>query len=214
MRGASAHISALISALRFEPYLPQRNTDDYVETFSMGNFLANKVGTPPVSTLGSHPTPGADFPGRLGIPAEPTVQQPRQSRASPRGRGLGFGWRRQNFGARLLWLAIQHAAHVLLYPRARTNPPWGATLPAPADRFRSLNPVAGISRRRSVPPEYRNGANSSVLPHQRRYAFSDPNLKNPQVNTWNLTIQRQLGKWLLSGSILGITPLTCGPARS
>ena len=28
--------------LRFEPYLPQRNTDDYVETFSMSNFLAQQ----------------------------------------------------------------------------------------------------------------------------------------------------------------------------
>ncbi len=36
--------------LRFEPYLPQRNTDDYVETFNMANFLNNVVLTPPKST--------------------------------------------------------------------------------------------------------------------------------------------------------------------
>ena len=35
------------------------------------------------------------------------------------------------------------------------------------------------------------------------YAVSDPQLKSPQVNTWNLSIQRQVGKWLLSGSYLG-----------
>ena len=35
------------------------------------------------------------------------------------------------------------------------------------------------------------------------YAVSDPNLSSPQINTWNLSIQRQVGKWLLSGSYLG-----------
>jgi hypothetical protein len=35
------------------------------------------------------------------------------------------------------------------------------------------------------------------------YAVSDPYLKSPQTNTWNLSIQRQFGKWLLSGSYLG-----------
>ena len=41
-----AHLSVNLG-LRFEPYLPQRNTDNYVEAFSMSNFLASKVGTPP-----------------------------------------------------------------------------------------------------------------------------------------------------------------------
>jgi hypothetical protein len=41
------------------------------------------------------------------------------------------------------------------------------------------------------------------FPQSGVYAVSDPNLKNPQVNTWNLSIQRQMGTWLLSGSYLG-----------
>jgi len=45
----SAHLSVNLG-LRFEPYLPQRNTDGYVEAFSMANLLAGKIGTPPVST--------------------------------------------------------------------------------------------------------------------------------------------------------------------
>jgi hypothetical protein len=32
---------------------------------------------------------------------------------------------------------------------------------------------------------------------------SDPNLGSPQINTWNLSLQRQVGKWLIAGSYLG-----------
>ena len=41
------------------------------------------------------------------------------------------------------------------------------------------------------------------FPQSGVYAVSDPNLKSPQVHTWNLSIQREVGKWLLSASYLG-----------
>ena len=47
--------------LRFEPYLPQRNTDGYVEAFSMSNFLAGKIGTPPAANPVLTPPAGLIF---------------------------------------------------------------------------------------------------------------------------------------------------------
>ena len=46
---ATSHLTINLG-VRFEPYLPQRNTDGYVETFSLSNFLNNVVATPPTST--------------------------------------------------------------------------------------------------------------------------------------------------------------------
>jgi hypothetical protein len=47
------------------------------------------------------------------------------------------------------------------------------------------------------------GKSFGFFPQSGTYAVSDPNLKSPQVNTWNLSIQRQMGAWLFSGSYLG-----------
>src|SRR5207302_5582631 len=47
------------------------------------------------------------------------------------------------------------------------------------------------------------GKSFGFFPQSGVYAVSDPNLQSPQVNTWNLAIQRQVGSWLLSGSYFG-----------
>lgn len=79
--------------LRFEPYLPQRNTDAYVEAFSMSNFLANKVGTPPQATPVLTPPPGLIFPGDDGYPPNQQYNN-RANHFLPR---LGLVW--DPFGA-------------------------------------------------------------------------------------------------------------------
>ena len=61
-----------------------------------------------------------------------------------------------------------------------------------------------ISWRRSLSAQSSDtGKSFGFFPTGGVYAVSDPNLKNPQVNTWNLSIQHQVGKWLISGSYLG-----------
>jgi outer membrane receptor protein involved in Fe transport len=78
--------------VRFEPYLPQRNTDGYVEAFSMSNFLAGKIGTPPVAEPGAGAAGRTHLPRRCGLPTQQPVQQPCESLAASRGNRVGSVW--------------------------------------------------------------------------------------------------------------------------
>ena len=156
----SAHLTVNLG-VRFEPYLPQRNTDDYVETFSMSNFLANKVGTPPVATPALTPPAGTDLPRRSGLSAEPAVQQSGQSLPAARRRRVGSVRRRQDLHSRVLRLALRHAAHVLLHARLQQS----AVGRDPHSRRRAVpavESVGGISGRRSVRAESRAPASRSA----------------------------------------------------
>ena len=197
----SAHLSVNLG-LRFEPYLPQRNTDNYVETFSMGNFLANKVGTPPKSTPASDAAPGLIFPGDAGYPPNQQYNN-RANHLLPR---VGIVW--DPFGdgktsIRASYGLLYDTPHMFFYTRVSNNPPWGATLTRAGGPFPLSNPWAGYPGGDPFVQNTGTAKSFGFFPQSGVYAVSDPNLKSPQVNTWNLSIQRQVGKWLLSGSYLG-----------
>ncbi|HEV3201454.1 MAG TPA: TonB-dependent receptor [Bryobacteraceae bacterium] len=197
----SPHLT-LNLGLRFEPYLPQRNTDDYVEAFSMGNFLANKAGTPPKSTPALTPPPGLIFPGDPGYPPNQQYNN-RANHFLPR---VGVVW--DPFGdgktsIRASYGLLYDTPHLFFYTRVSNNPPWGATLTRAGGPFPLSNPWAGYPGGDPYLQNTGTGKTFGFFPAGGVYAVSDPNLKNPQVNTWNLSIQHQFGKWLLSGSYLG-----------
>ena len=187
--------------LRFEPFMPQHNMDRYVEAFSMGNFLAGKVGTPPASGL--TPPAGLIFPGDAGYP--PNNQYNFGSNhLLPR---LGLVW--DPFGdgktsIRASYGLLYDMPHMFFYTRVSNNPPWGATLTRTGGPFPLSNPWAGYP---GGDPFVQTGGGTGrsfgFFPQSGVYAVSDPNLQNPQVNTWNLSIQRQIGSWLFSGSYIG-----------
>lgn len=197
----SRHISVNIG-LRFEPYLPQRNTDNYVETFSMANFLASKVGTPPASTPPLTPPAGLIFSGDPGYPPNQQYNK-RAEHFLPR---IGIVW--DPFGdgktsVRISYGLLYDTPHMFFYTRVSNNPPWGATLTRAGGPFPLSNPWAGYP---GGDPFVNNSGTSKsfgFFPQSGVYAVSDPNLQSPQVNTWNLSLQRQVGAWLLSGSYIG-----------
>ena len=197
----SAHLSVNVG-VRFEPYLPQRNTDAYVESFSMANFLAGKVGTPPVSTPALTPPPGLIFPNDAGYPPNQQYNN-RANHFLPR---LGIVW--DPFGdgktsIRASYGLLYDTPHMFFYTRVGNNPPWGATLTRAGGPFPLSNPWVGYPGGDPFVTNTSTGKSFGFFPQSGVYAVSDPNLKNPQVNTWNLSIQRQMGSWLLSGSYLG-----------
>ena len=153
--------------LRFEPYLPQRNTDGYVEAFSMTNFLAGKIGTPPVSNPVLTPPAGLIFPGDRRLSSEQPVQLPRESLAAPRRSRVGSVRRRQDLRPRVLRPALRHAAPVLLHSRlqqsalGRDANPQRRAVPA-------VEPLGRLSRRRSLRAEHRHREVLRILPDQRR----------------------------------------------
>ena len=188
--------------LRFEPYLPQRNTDAYVEAFSMTNFLAGKVGTPPVATPALAPPAGLIFPGDAGYPPNNQYNN-RANHWLPR---IGIVW--DPFGdgktsIRASYGLLYDNPHMFFYTRVSNNPPWGATLTRTGGPFPLSNPWAGYPGGDPYVQNTSTGKSYGFFPQSGVYAVSDTHLGSPQVNTWNLSVQRQVGKWLISGSYLG-----------
>jgi hypothetical protein len=190
------------AGLRFEPYLPQRNMDGYVETFSMTDFLASKIGTPPVATPVLTPPAGLIFPGDPGYPPN-NQYNTRANHWLPR---IGIVW--DPFGdgktsIRASYGLLYDTPHMFFYTRVSNNPPWGATLTRTGGPFPLSNPWDGYPGGDPFVRSSGTAKSYGFFPTSGVYAVSDPNLKSPQVHTWNLSIQRQVGKWLLSASVLG-----------
>jgi hypothetical protein len=198
----SQHLSLNVG-VRFEPYLPQRNTDGYVETFSMSNFLANKVGTPPKATPALTPPAGLIFPGDAGYPPNNQYNN-RANHFLPR---VGVVW--DPFGdgktsIRASYGLLYDTPHLFFYTRVSNNPPWGATLTRQGGPFPLSNPWVDYPGGDPFVQQSGTAKSFGLFPQSGGvYAVSDPDLKNPQVHTWNLSIQRQVGSWLFTGSYLG-----------
>ena len=188
--------------LRFEPYLPQRNTDDYVESFSMANFVAGIVGHPPASTPPLTNVPaGLIFPGDPGYPPNQQYNG-RAEHFLPR---LGIVWDPTGSGKtsiRASYGLLYDVPHMFFYTRVSNNPPWGGTITRSGESPLS-NPWLNYPGGDPFVQSTTTAKSFGFFGTGGTYAVSDPNLKNPQTNTWNLTIQRQMGKWLLSGSYIG-----------
>lgn len=195
------HLSVNLG-LRFEPYLPQRNTDGYVEAFSMANFLSGKIGNAPKTTPALTPPAGLIFPGDEGYPPNNQYNH-RANHLLPR---LGIVW--DPFGdgktsVRASWGLLYDTPHLFFYTRVSNNPPWGATLTRAGGPFPLSNPWSGYPGGDPFIQNTTTGKSYGFFPQNGVYAVSDTHLSSPQTNTWNLSIQRQVGKWLLSGSYLG-----------
>jgi hypothetical protein len=182
--------------------LPQRNTDGYVEAFSMTNFLAGKIGTPPVASPVLTPPAGLIFPGDAGYPPNNQYNN-RANHWLPR---IGIVW--DPFGdgktsIRASYGLLYDTPHLFFYTRVSNNPPWGATLTRTGGPFPLSNPWAGYPGGDPYKQNTGTAKSYGFFPTSGVYAVSDPNLGSPQINTWNLSVQRQVGAWLLSGSYLG-----------
>jgi hypothetical protein len=191
------------AGVRFEPFLPQHNMDRYVEAFSMSNFLASKIGTPPATTPALTPPAGLIFPGDQGYPPKNQYNYG-SNHLLPR---LGVVWDPVGDGKtsiRASYGLLYDMPHMFFYTRVSNNPPWGATLTRTGGPFPLSNPWNGYP---GGDPFVQQGGGTGrsfgFFPQSGVYAVSDPNLQNPQVNTWNLSIQHQAGSWLFSGSYIG-----------
>jgi hypothetical protein len=198
------HLS-LNLGVRFEPYLPQHNMDGYVEAFSMANFLAGKIGNAPKATPALTPPAGLIFPGDSGYPPGNQYNF-KANHFLPR---IGLVW--DPFGdgktsVRASYGLLYDTPHMFFYTRVSNNPPWGATLTRTGGPFPLSNPWDGYP---GGDPFIQSSSSAGTaktygfFPTSGVYAVSDTNLQNPQVHTWNLSIQRQVGSWLFSGSYIG-----------
>ncbi len=201
---ATSHLTVNLG-LRFEPFRPQRNTDDYVEFFSYANYAAGIVDTPPKANPPLSPPAGLIFPGDPGAPPNQQYETGAMH-FEPR---AGIAWDPFGDGKTSIRASgglLYDNPHMFFYTRVSNNPPWGATVNFNSGIDTSLsNPWAGYPGGDPFAQTTTSGSGKSFgfFPTAGTYAVSDPNLKANQVGTWNLAVQRTMRNWLLSITYIG-----------
>src|SRR5437016_12994562 len=112
----------------------------------MSNFLAGKIGTPPVANPVLTPPAGLIFPGDPGYPPNNQYNN-RANHWLPR---IGVVW--DPFGdgktsIRASYGLLYDTPHLFFYTRVSNNPPWGATLTRTGGPFPLSDPWQGYPGR-------------------------------------------------------------------
>ena len=135
----------LNAGLRWEPFIPLRNTYSWVSHFDQGRFDQNLR-----STVYPQAPPGLVFPGDDDYPGRGSSRK-KWSMFAPR---LGAIWTPtgdESLSVRTSWGIFYDTPHLFFNTRFTNNPPWGAqiTIPNPAGGF--SRSVPRLPRRQPVP---------------------------------------------------------------
>lgn len=182
--------------LRWEPYIPLRNTDSFVQHFEQEWFdqgIRSKVfPQAPVGML---------FPGDEGYPGRATTHGKLWNFA-PR---VGAIWNPlgdDRMSVRASWGVFLDTPHLFFNTRFSNSPPWGAQLTI-------TNPPGGFD---DPYLDYPGGNPFPALNTEWRTApfpafgvyVNTPYHMNPtRLQQWNVSVQRMVGDWMMAVSYLG-----------
>ena len=180
------------AGLRWEPFFPPSEINGSVYNFSLAGLIAGTKSTQFVNA-----PPGLSYPGDPGFIGK-TGEQKQWDLFAPR---VALAWDPKGDGKMVIragWgISYDYVAGELMVNSADA-PPYGGT-EIWAGQF--SNPFATNPGGNIYP--YVPNKNAPFAP-AGTYIFVPPNLKTPSTMSWNLVIQRQLGKdWLVSASYLG-----------
>ena len=182
--------------LRWEPFLGQGVKNDEISTFSLDNFR-NGV----TSTVFNNAPAGLSYPGDPGFPSGSTGLNKQWLNFSPR---VGVAWDvtgdgrtavRSSYG-----LSYDFPGGTYLYIAASAAP-WGNRtefLSVPfADPYRDI--PGGTTHPVTIPQTA-----DARYPAFGAFSTMDPEINSPRAQSWNVTVERQLGDaWQASASYLG-----------
>jgi hypothetical protein len=185
--------------LRWDPYLGTQWEQGTITNFSLSNY-ANGI----VSTRFVNAPPGLIFPGDPGFPPGMSGVNRRLGNPSPR---VGMAWDVNGDGRTAVRssFAINYdfPGQAFQQPAANVtpfNPRVSLSGNIPLD-----NPYQGVAS--SAIPVYPVPANipsTVAFPNSGQYTSIDPNINSIRSQSWNVTLERQLGaNWQVSGSYLG-----------
>jgi hypothetical protein len=188
--------------LRWEPYLPEHNSNDHVESFSMANFLAGVKSSVYINAPAgmifdgdpgfpsNHYTYGQKnlFEPRLGIILDPAGDGKMSIRA-----GYGF---------------FYDSPQLFFNTRYSNSPPYGDTITPAANS--SGSPYSFANPWATYPggdpfPALLTAPKSSPFPTGGVYVNSPLHPKEMYLQQWNIAVQRQMGPWLFGATYLGNT---------
>jgi hypothetical protein len=185
----------LNAGLRWEPFLGQELENGAIYNFSMDNFRRNVK-----STVFINAPAGFIYPGDEGFPAGKTGLKKQWLNLSPR---VGFAWDVSGDGRTALRSSYGIAYDFPTAERHNINtqsPPWG-------NRSLIENPPGGFDN----PYGHLGGDPHPIVPSREvnfipfgAYGATDPNINSPRVQSWNVTLERQIGAdWGVSAAYLG-----------
>ncbi len=182
--------------LRWEPYIPLRNTDSFVQHFEQAWFdqgvRSQVYPQAPIGML---------FPGDEGYPGRATTHR-KIANFAPR---VGVIWSPQGddqMSVRASWGKFLDTPHLFFNTRFSNSPPWGAqlTITNPPGGFD--NPYLGYPGGDPFPAlntEWR----TQPFPAFGVYVNTPYNMEPTALQQWNVSVQRMVGNWLMAATYLG-----------
>ncbi len=182
--------------LRWEPFLPVKNTYSWVSHFDQDRFTQNVH-----STVYPQAPAGLMFPGDSGYPGDATTFG-KLAQFAPR---VGVVWTPngdERTSVRASWGVFYDTPHLFFNTRFANNPPWGAqiTISNPAGGF--ADPYLGYPGGNPF-PALNTGWATQPFPAFGVYVNTPLHLEPTSLQQWNLSVQRQMGDWLVAASYLG-----------
>lgn len=182
--------------VRWEPFIPLRNTYSWVSHFDQSRFDQGLK-----SAVYPQAPAGLIFPGDNGYPGRGTTKG-RLAQFAPR---LGAIWTPGgdgNTSIRAGWGVFYDTPHLFFNTRFANNPPWGAqiTIPNPAGGWADpyLNYPGG-----NPFPALNTGWATQPFPAFGVYVNAPMEINPTTLQQWNVSAQRQIGDWMLSATYLG-----------
>jgi hypothetical protein len=191
--------------VRWEPFLPEYNVNSFADHFDPGLF-----GQGAKSSAYVNAPAGLSFPGDRGYPDKSNTSrkwadfEPRVGVVfDPKGDG--------RMSIRASYGVFYDTPQLFFYTRFANNPPWGAQISLPSANF--ADPWASYPGGNPFPAINIINRNS-VFPLAGVYVNMPLNVNPPQVQQWNLSVQKQAGNnLLLSASYFGNTTTHFWTAR-
>ena len=184
------------AGVRWEPFIPVRNTKSWASHFEQSRFDAGIK-----SKVYPQAPAGLMFPGDDGYPGRGTSNA-KYGQFAPR---LGAIWTPGTDGktsVRAAWGKFYDTPHLFFNTRFANNPPWGAqiTLSNPAGGW--ADPYLTYPGGNPFPALNTQWA-TAAFPASGVYVNAPLDLKPTALYQWNLSVQRQVGDWMLATSYLG-----------
>jgi len=187
---------SLSAGVRWEPFLPIKNTYGWVSHFDRAAFDAGRRST----TYPQAPA-GLLFPGDDGYPGEATTFG-NLATFAPR---VGAIWTPKgddSLSVRGSWGVFYDTPHLFFNTRFANNPPWGAQITITNPPGGWTDPYLGYPGGNPF-PALNTDWKTAAFPAFGVYVNTPLHLRPTQLQQWNLSVQKQLGDWLLGATYLG-----------
>jgi hypothetical protein len=182
--------------LRWEPYIPLRNTDSFVQHFEQAWFdggIRSKVyPQAPVGML---------FPGDDGYPGRATTHG-KVANFAPRVGAIWSPYGDDRMSVRASWGIFLDTPHLFFNTRFSNSPPWGAqlTITNPPGGFD--DPYLGYPGGNPF-PALNTDWRTAPFPAFGVYVNTPYNMEPTALQQWNVSVQRMVSDWMLAASYLG-----------